>query len=178
MSKDVQERLERRTEELAANDPQFAAARANETIAAAIENAAPRLPQVVKSVLEGYSDRPALAQRAVELVKELAARAAANINCGYIALPFDKRELPNELPVSGGSMLDSFALAVTRACRPRAAQEASYARVFGSYLPQDRFDAPGMTYSAHDVMRRDRDTLSALNGQVVIVGADWTRSPW
>jgi fatty acid CoA ligase FadD9 len=70
MSIDAQERQERRVEELAANDPQFAAARADETVAAAIENAAPRLPQVVKAVLEGYSDRPALAQRAVELVKD------------------------------------------------------------------------------------------------------------
>ena len=70
MSIDTQERLERRAEELAANDPQFAAARPDEAVTAAIENAGPRLPQVVKAVLEGYSDRPALAQRAVELVKD------------------------------------------------------------------------------------------------------------
>jgi fatty acid CoA ligase FadD9 len=70
MSIDAQERQERRVEELAANDPQFAAARPDETVAAAIENAAPRLPRVVKAVLDGYSDRPALAQRAVELVKD------------------------------------------------------------------------------------------------------------
>jgi fatty acid CoA ligase FadD9 len=70
MSKDVQEGLERRTAELAANDPQFAAAQPDEAVAAAIENAGTRLPQVVKAVLDGYSDRPALAQRAVELVKD------------------------------------------------------------------------------------------------------------
>ena len=70
MSIDTQERLERRAEEFAANDPQFAAARPDEAVSAAIENAGPRLPQVVKAVLEGYSDRPALAQRAVELVKD------------------------------------------------------------------------------------------------------------
>jgi fatty acid CoA ligase FadD9 len=67
---DVQERLERRTQELTANDPQFAAARPDEAVNAAIQNAGPHLPQVVKAVLEGYSDRPALAQRAVELVKD------------------------------------------------------------------------------------------------------------
>ena len=70
MSIDVQERLERRTEELAANDPQFAVARPDETVNAAIQDAGPRLPQVIKAVLDGYSDRPALAQRAVELVKD------------------------------------------------------------------------------------------------------------
>jgi fatty acid CoA ligase FadD9 len=70
MSIDTQERLERRIEELAANDPQFAAARPDEAVSAAIQDAGPRLPQVVKAALEGYSDRPALAQRAVELVKD------------------------------------------------------------------------------------------------------------
>src|ERR1700737_766972 len=70
MSIDVQDRLKRRAEEFAANDPQFAAARPDEAVSAAIENAGPRLPQVVKAVLEGSSDRPALAQRAVELVKD------------------------------------------------------------------------------------------------------------
>ncbi len=70
MSIDTQERLERRAEELAANDPQFAAARPDEAVSAAIQDAGSRLPQVIKAVLEGYSDRPALAQRAVELVKD------------------------------------------------------------------------------------------------------------
>jgi fatty acid CoA ligase FadD9 len=70
MSIDTQERLERRTEELAANDPQFAGARPDEAVSAAIQDAGSRLPQVIKAVLEGYSDRPALAQRAVELVKD------------------------------------------------------------------------------------------------------------
>ena len=70
MSIDAQERQERRVEELAANDPQFAAARPDETVSAAIHNAGLRLPQVIKAALDGYSDRPALAQRAVELVKD------------------------------------------------------------------------------------------------------------
>ena len=70
MSIDIQERQELRAQELAANDPQFAAARPDEAVSAAIVNAGPRLPQVVNAVLEGYSDRPALAQRAVELAKD------------------------------------------------------------------------------------------------------------
>jgi fatty acid CoA ligase FadD9 len=61
---------ELRAEELAANDPQFAAARPDEAVSAAIHNAGLRLPQVIKATLDGYYDRPALAQRAVELVKD------------------------------------------------------------------------------------------------------------
>jgi fatty acid CoA ligase FadD9 len=70
MSIDAQERLERRIAELTVNDPEFAAARPDEAVSAAIEQAGTRLPQVAKTVLEGYSDRPALGQRAVELVKD------------------------------------------------------------------------------------------------------------
>jgi len=73
MSIDAQERqdrLELRTEELAAIDLQFAAARPDAAVNAAIQDAGLHLPQVVKAVLDGYSDRPALAQRAVELVQD------------------------------------------------------------------------------------------------------------
>ncbi|BBY08299.1 acyl-CoA synthetase [Mycobacterium noviomagense] len=55
---------------MSANDPQFAAARPNPSVSAAIAQARLRFPQVVRVVLEGYSDRPALAQRAYELVKD------------------------------------------------------------------------------------------------------------
>ena len=70
MSSEIQEDQERRAAELAANDPEFAAARPDAAVAAAIEAAGTRFPQVTKAVLEGYSDRPALAQRAYELVKD------------------------------------------------------------------------------------------------------------
>src|SRR5271155_560326 len=69
MSIEIQEDQERRAAELAANDPEFAAARPDEAVSAAIEAAGTRFPQVTNAVLEGYSDRPALAQRAYELVK-------------------------------------------------------------------------------------------------------------
>ncbi len=70
MSIDAQERLERRAAELAARDPQFAAAAPDESVSAAIEQAGLRFPPVVRAVLEGYADRPALAQRAYELVQD------------------------------------------------------------------------------------------------------------
>src|ERR1700729_2671107 len=70
MSSETKEDQERRAAELAANDPEFAAARPDAAVAAAIEAAGTRFPQVTKAVLEGYSDRPALAQRAYELVQD------------------------------------------------------------------------------------------------------------
>jgi fatty acid CoA ligase FadD9 len=63
------EHLERRIAELSASDPQFAAARPNPTVAAALEQPALRLSQTIRILLEGYADRPALAQRAVEFVR-------------------------------------------------------------------------------------------------------------
>ncbi|PXX10957.1 carboxylic acid reductase [Mycolicibacterium moriokaense] len=59
----------RRVEDLSANDPQFAAAKPIPAVAAALALPGLRLPQIVATALEGYADRPALGQRAVELVK-------------------------------------------------------------------------------------------------------------
>ncbi len=64
------EQLDRRVEELVANDPQFAAARPDPAITAALEQPGLRLPQIIRTVLDGYADRPALAQRVVEFVKD------------------------------------------------------------------------------------------------------------
>src|ERR1700722_6676276 len=65
-----EERLDRRVEKLPANDPQFAAAKPDPAVAEALEQPGLRLPQIVQTVLEGYADRPALGQRAVEFVKD------------------------------------------------------------------------------------------------------------
>ncbi len=67
---DAQEQQKRRAAELTANDPQFAAARPSEAVSAAIQQAGPRFAHVVHAALTGYADRPALAQRAYELVKD------------------------------------------------------------------------------------------------------------
>ncbi|BCO90184.1 carboxylic acid reductase [Mycobacterium paraintracellulare] len=64
------ERLDRRIEELIANDPQFAAARPDPAITAATEAPGLRLPQIIRTVLDGYADRPALAQRVAEFVTD------------------------------------------------------------------------------------------------------------
>jgi fatty acid CoA ligase FadD9 len=71
MSTDArEERLERRIANLYATDPQFAAARPSETVSAAVEQPGLRLPQIVRNAMEGYTPRPALGQRAVELVTD------------------------------------------------------------------------------------------------------------
>ncbi len=65
-----QERLEHRIAELSANDPQFAAAHPDPAVAAALDQPGLRLHQITQTALQGYADRPALGQRAVELVKD------------------------------------------------------------------------------------------------------------
>jgi fatty acid CoA ligase FadD9 len=71
MSADTrEERLARRIADLSAIDPQFAAARRDEAVAAAVSKPGLRLSQVIQTIIEGYADRPALGQRAVEFVND------------------------------------------------------------------------------------------------------------
>jgi fatty acid CoA ligase FadD9 len=71
MSTDTrEERLERRIADLYANDRQFADARPSEAISATIGQPGLRLPQIVRTVMEGYAERPALAQRAIQFVND------------------------------------------------------------------------------------------------------------
>jgi fatty acid CoA ligase FadD9 len=71
MSVDTREgRLARRIADLYATDQQFADARPSEAITAAISQTGLRLPQLVRTVMEGYADRPALGQRAVRFVND------------------------------------------------------------------------------------------------------------
>ncbi len=71
MTNDVStERFERRLNHLCDTDPQFAAAAPSAEVIAAVDAPDLRLPDVVKTVLQGYGDRPALGQRAVEFVTD------------------------------------------------------------------------------------------------------------
>jgi fatty acid CoA ligase FadD9 len=65
-----EERLARRVDDLTANDPQFAAARPDPAVAAALEQPGLRLPQIIKTTVDAYAERPALGQRVVEFVKD------------------------------------------------------------------------------------------------------------
>ena len=71
MSTDTHEgRLVRRIADMYATDRQFAEARPSEATTAAINEPGLRLPQLVRTVMEGYADRPALAKRAVRFVND------------------------------------------------------------------------------------------------------------
>jgi fatty acid CoA ligase FadD9 len=65
-----EERLVRRIVDLYLNDQQFAYARPSSAITEAIAEPQMRLKQIVRSVMEGYADRPALGQRAVRFLND------------------------------------------------------------------------------------------------------------
>jgi fatty acid CoA ligase FadD9 len=67
---DRDQRLARRLADLYATDQLFADARPNEAITAAINQPGVRMPELVRTVMEGYADRPALGQRAVHVVTD------------------------------------------------------------------------------------------------------------
>jgi fatty acid CoA ligase FadD9 len=80
MSTDSREaRLERRIADLYASDEEFAAAKPDEAVSAAAVQPGLRLPEVVRTVLEGYAERPALGQRAVEYVTDATGRTTAQL---------------------------------------------------------------------------------------------------
>ena len=61
-------RLVHRIADLYATDLQFADARPSQAISEAVDRPALHLPQVVETVMVGYADRPAVGQRAIELI--------------------------------------------------------------------------------------------------------------
>jgi fatty acid CoA ligase FadD9 len=115
MSIDTENRLERRASELAANDPEFAAARPDEAVNAAIQAAGPRLAKVTKAVLEGYSDRPALGQRAVELVKDpQTGRTSAELLPWFDTVSYG--ELADRVDAVSRALADGVVAAGDRVC--------------------------------------------------------------
>ena len=97
MSTDTREaRLARRISDLYATDQQFADARPFETVATAIESSELRLPQIIQTVIDGYADRPALGQRAVEFVTDAATgRTSAELLPRFDTVTY--RELSNRV---------------------------------------------------------------------------------
>jgi fatty acid CoA ligase FadD9 len=80
MSSDTREdRLQRRIAQLYENDQQFADAKPDQAVSQAAAEPGLRLPEVVRAVLEGYADRPALAARAVEFVTDATGRTTAEL---------------------------------------------------------------------------------------------------
>jgi fatty acid CoA ligase FadD9 len=65
-----EERLARRISDLYATDQQFADARPSEAVAQVIESPELRLPEIIQTVIDGYADRAALGQRAVQFLTD------------------------------------------------------------------------------------------------------------
>ncbi|WP_046301685.1 carboxylic acid reductase [Mycobacterium sp. UM_Kg27] len=64
-----EEQLARRIADLVATDPQLAAARPDPAVAAVVEGLS-RPAQIARTIFDGYAERPALGQRAVEYVTD------------------------------------------------------------------------------------------------------------
>jgi fatty acid CoA ligase FadD9 len=115
MSIEIQEDQERRAAELAANDPEFAAARPDEGVAATIEAAGTQLTAVTTAVLQGYSDRPALAQRAFELVQDpQTGRTTAKLLPWFSQVTY--RELADRVDQLSRALTDDMIAAGDRVC--------------------------------------------------------------
>lgn len=80
MATPTPEALAQRIAELRAMDLQFADAQPDDVVTAALQRPDVRLAEVITTILTGYADRPALAQRATELVKDPAGGAAWTVS--------------------------------------------------------------------------------------------------
>lgn len=74
-----EERLRQRFNSLVAEDPQLVAARPDTTISAALTAADGQFADVIRTVMTGYADRPALGQRAVDFGTDAAGRTVARL---------------------------------------------------------------------------------------------------
>lgn len=71
------DRFQRRLAHLYATDPEFAAAAPSAAVNAAVNQPGLRLADIVRTVLDGYAERPALGSRAVDLVTDDTGRTVA-----------------------------------------------------------------------------------------------------
>ncbi|MEB4208620.1 carboxylic acid reductase [Mycobacterium sp. 94-17] len=93
---DRDRRIAERVEQLYANDPQFRAAAALPAVTDAAHRPELRLAQVVDTYLSGYADRPALGQRACEVVVDAATgRATTTLLSGFETITY--RELGDRM---------------------------------------------------------------------------------
>ena len=81
-------RLQSRFEELNSSDAQLVAARPDPAITATLDGADVRLVDVIRTVMNGYADRPALGQRAVEFVTDENGRTVAELQPRFDTLTY------------------------------------------------------------------------------------------
>src|ERR1700761_9338049 len=88
---DQWERLARRRERLYAEDGQFSSARPDDEIAAAARAPGLRIAEVMATVLTGYANRPALGQRARELVTDPTGRTRGRLLPRFDTISYTER---------------------------------------------------------------------------------------
>ena len=81
-----EENFDDRLARLYATDPEFAAATPSASVNAAVNAPGLTLPEVVRTVLTGYADRPALGARAVEFVTDETGRTVAELQPRFEAI--------------------------------------------------------------------------------------------
>ena len=81
-------RLQRRFDKLTSGDAQLIAARPDPAITAALDGPGVLLTDVIRTVMAGYADRPALGQRAVEFVTDASGRTVAELQPRFDTLTY------------------------------------------------------------------------------------------
>jgi fatty acid CoA ligase FadD9 len=81
-------RLQRRFDKLTSGDAQFIAARPDPAILAALRGRGLLLTDVIRTVMTGYADRPALGQRAVDFVTDASGRTVAELQPRFDTLTY------------------------------------------------------------------------------------------
>jgi CHASE2 domain-containing sensor protein len=98
-----------------------------------------------------------------------------NIACGFIALPYDLLAIPQQIDMADGGTLDSFALAIAKAERPRVVdkllRENKTTVRYGSFISESGFQQYDARVSAADLLS---GTGKIKLPGAVIVGADWS----
>lgn len=97
-----------------------------------------------------------------------------NILNGYVALPYDVRQVPLTLSLKDGSPLDSFAAAIVKRLDRSALQDAQSsdktALPYGTFIPPTGFPQ----VSAKQVLESEPETLKPLlEHNAVLVGGAW-----
>ena len=81
-------RRQRRFENLGSSDAQFVAAQPDPAVTAALDAPGMVLTDVIRTVMDGYADRPALGQRAVEFVTDANGRTVAALQPRFDTLTY------------------------------------------------------------------------------------------
>jgi fatty acid CoA ligase FadD9 len=81
-------RLQRRFDKLTSGDAQLIAAQPDPAITTALDGPGVLLSDVIRTVMSGYADRPALGQRAVEFVTDVSGRTVAKLQPRFDTLTY------------------------------------------------------------------------------------------